>query len=85
MGFRHFLINMNNFFYIKILIFYFKAFSMVIPQKRLWFIFTDSTCELVAYLNEDSFLLKKKEFDRIDLSRSAIVPMNSSLCLFKIL
>jgi hypothetical protein len=58
---------------------------MVIPQKRLWFIFTDSTCELVAYLNEDSFLLKKKELDRIDLSRSAIVPMNSSLCLFKIL
>jgi len=57
----------------------------MIPQKRLWFVFNDRECELVSYSDENSFLLRKKELDRIDLSRSTIVPMNSSTFTFKIL
>jgi hypothetical protein len=57
----------------------------MIPQKRLWFVFNDRECELVSYSDENSFLLRKKELERIDLSRSTILPMNSSLFTFKIL
>ena len=56
----------------------------MIPQKRLWFVFNDRECELVSYSDENSFLQRKKELERIDLSRSTILPMNSSLFTFKI-
>ena len=61
------------------------AFSMVLPNKKLWFAFNETTCELESYINEGDFILKKHKLSKIDLARCAILSVNSAKYEFKIL
>jgi hypothetical protein len=51
------------------------ALRLMIPARKLWFVFNESTCELESYLDEKSFMKKDKNslIHKINISRSVII------------
>lgn len=64
------------------------ALRLVLPSRKLWFVFNELTCELESYIDEKSFLKKDKSslIHKIDISRSVIIATSvDELNQFKIL
>jgi hypothetical protein len=50
-----------------------KAFSMMVPKKRYWFVFNEENCELESYGCEKDFIDKKTPIHKVQIDRCAIM------------